>query len=1030
MRPGLLTLEGLSCFKDKQEIDLAPLDLFAISGPTGAGKSTLLDAVTFALYGEVPRVAKEDRSEMISASRDRVSVVLEFEVGTDRYRIARILRRTGGHSVRFEKHDGNDFTVNLADQVRSASEKVVEILGLDAGAFMQAVVLPQGEFAKFLKAQPRERRNMLRSLLRLDVYERMREQAQRVASAKKTTVESTRKVLGEEYASVDDDALAGLEERHRKLSEDLKRLRTKRDEAQQRLIVLRAQYGRSVELSKKEAEWKALQHAAAEIDSAREQVTAAQRAAPLVSFLDEAKRAEATAAAAAKQLNAARNGDEEARAQGATKSTALEAAEKDAEAIPALREQIAALNQIVGRQPEVQSLEKAIAKQTTDIDTFTTEVAKLDAAVKTALALQGKHSAAIQRAQDALNASGYDSSLDALVESVRGRAIELGVTRRSASEGKDHLGAKQKALEELRTKLTPLEEDTRTLEAKVEERRTALQSAENALHEAHQLHAANYLRDALEPDAPCPVCEQTVASPPPANLAPAVEAAKKRVTADRKRLEDSEVKARSAQDALTRGQASVAAEENAIAGLTDRCRELESEVSSGAADLRDSLAQHAPPADILVEVWIAAAVTSIAEKRKVHGEAKEARDEAWRALDKAKADEAVARERLVEKRSALSRTGEERRSNQERLATLRGEIAAVTESDDPGAEASALAKQVEAIEGVLKSASAEAADAKNRMTSAKETVRLTAEAAKKAYEEAATRTRRRDEEIGRAGFADEAAVRAALLDEETSNELNERLREHDQDTHTVDQRIKTLQEELGDVRVSDQDLAAADKAAEDLNAEVEKQHGEQKTLEDQIEQMKKRLERSNTMRVELASDEKDLRIYNQLAGDLRSDKFQAYVLEETFTELVQGASARLLSLTGERYSLLFKEGEILVVDNDNAGETRISDTLSGGETFLTSLSLALELSDQVQRAAGAVNLDSLFIDEGFGTLDPDTLALVSETIQNLRVGGRMVGIITHIPELRDEFAQQIIVTKHQGYSTVEVRGPFDEIAGA
>jgi exonuclease SbcC len=86
------------------------------------------------------------------------------------------------------------------------------------------------------------------------------------------------------------------------------------------------------------------------------------------------------------------------------------------------------------------------------------------------------------------------------------------------------------------------------------------------------------------------------------------------------------------------------------------------------------------------------------------------------------------------------------------------------------------------------------------------------------------------------------------------------------------------------------------------------------------------------------------------------------------------------------------------------------------------LSLALELSNQVQRTAGAVHLDSLFIDEGFGTLDPDTLALVSETIQNLQVGGRMVGIITHIPELRDEFAQQVIVTKYQGFSSVKVSG--------
>ncbi len=186
--------------------------------------------------------------------------------------------------------------------------------------------------------------------------------------------------------------------------------------------------------------------------------------------------------------------------------------------------------------------------------------------------------------------------------------------------------------------------------------------------------------------------------------------------------------------------------------------------------------------------------------------------------------------------------------------------------------------------------------------------------------------------------------------------------------------------------------------------------------------MKQRLERSRELRETLDVEEAALRIYDLLAGDLRSDKFQAYVLHEVFTELVQGASARLMMLTGERYSLRFDDEEFRVVDHDNADETRISDTLSGGETFLASLALALELSDQVQRAVGAVHLDSLFIDEGFGTLDPDALDLVAETIQALRVGGRMVGIITHIPELRDEFAQQIIVTKRQGFSTVEVRG--------
>src|SRR6185436_4552724 len=106
--------------------------------------------------------------------------------------------RNGSHSVRLEKHDGVDYSRNIADQVGSAAEKVEEILGLDAAAFMQAVVLPQGEFARFLKAQPRDRRNMLRSLLRLNVYERMRDQAQRTNDSKKSAVDAIQSVLADE----------------------------------------------------------------------------------------------------------------------------------------------------------------------------------------------------------------------------------------------------------------------------------------------------------------------------------------------------------------------------------------------------------------------------------------------------------------------------------------------------------------------------------------------------------------------------------------------------------------------------------------------------------------------------------------------------------------------------------------------------------------------------------------------------------------------------------------------------------------
>jgi exonuclease SbcC len=129
---------------------------------------------------------------------------------------------------------------------------------------------------------------------------------------------------------------------------------------------------------------------------------------------------------------------------------------------------------------------------------------------------------------------------------------------------------------------------------------------------------------------------------------------------------------------------------------------------------------------------------------------------------------------------------------------------------------------------------------------------------------------------------------------------------------------------------------------------------------------------------------------------------------------------RLRELSSGRYTLDYAHDDFFVIDHDNARERRRADTLSGGETFLTSLALALQLSEQVQRAAGAVRLDSLFIDEGFGTLDPETLATVSDAIQQLGRGHRMVGIITHVQELTSALPARIDVIRGPDGSKVKV----------
>jgi exonuclease SbcC len=950
---------------------------------------------------------------MISASRDRVSVVLDFDVGESRYRIARTLRRNGVQMVRLEERDGSGSFKSLADQVRAATDRVVQILGLGAPAFMQSVVLPQGEFARFLKAQPRERRGMLRTLLRLDVYERMREQAQRLAAAKKAAVDSLQKLLSDEYAGVDEAAVAELETEHARVVESLEAWRKNRDEIQAGLARLRGLRAKTSELRQIEEKLTALQKQAEQVSHLQARIEAAARAVPLLPLLAETARAAAAAATAAKAADEAKARHDSAQKDWKKKASELKSAEKAAKAIKTIREHVARLHQVLGRLPEREQLKAAIERQTRGLKALEGELSSLAATVESAKAVQAQQQAVVDAARQAAEASGYNPELDELLQDIRDRAVELGAARRSAAEREAELARKRRAVKEQEGKI-------KLLKKEAESARKSAEEAEEALHRAISLNEANHLRDGLVPGQPCPVCEQLVSTPPPVRMVPEVEAA-------RTALQAADALARQNEAALTGEQASLQAARQGFTELESRYAELQSRVAADEEEIFRTLGDRAPKKKDVVEAWIEKQIVSLARSRKANEEAKARLATAERALEKAKAEEATAWDRLGEREASRAQLEEERRASLQRLATLQDEIHAITRSEDPAAEAAALEEQIQQLEANLKAAAEEAAASQNQLTAAKEAQRLTAEAATVARRDAIQRAESRDAEIARAGFDDEAAVREALLDDATAARLREQVHRHAQESHAAEERIATLRTELGEERVSDEQLAAVERLAAEITTEVETAFGREKKLEEQIGRMKQRLERSKELREQLGHEEAALRVYDLLAGDLRSDKFQAYVLHEVFTELVQGASARLLMLTGERYSLQFNDDEIRVVDHDNADETRISDTLSGGETFLTSLALALELSDQVQRAVGAVNLDSLFIDEGFGTLDPDTLALVSETLQGLRVGGRMVGIITHIPELRDEFAQQVIVTKRQGFSTVEVCGLAERV---
>lgn len=270
MRPLSLRVQGLTSYRRPIEVDFRGLDLFAITGPTGAGKSSIVDAITFALYGEVPRVGNSVK-QVISLGEERLKVELEFEAGGTRYRVHRQTARKGQAPPQLERFDpARDEWVPEEDRAGGVTGYVTRVLGMDYDGFVRSVLLPQGEFQKFLSGRPEERRKVLDGLLRLHVYQRMMERANEIARRHEDEAERIGELLRTEYADATPENLKAAKARLQSLREksrDLGAMRDALDAARalgDRLKAAREREKRAAaELQRAEGELKQAQESAA-----------------------------------------------------------------------------------------------------------------------------------------------------------------------------------------------------------------------------------------------------------------------------------------------------------------------------------------------------------------------------------------------------------------------------------------------------------------------------------------------------------------------------------------------------------------------------------------------------------------------------------------------------------------------------------------------------------------------------------------------------------------------------------------------
>ncbi|MFC1836394.1 SbcC/MukB-like Walker B domain-containing protein, partial [Thermodesulfobacteriota bacterium] len=329
-------------------------------------------------------------------------------------------------------------------------------------------------------------------------------------------------------------------------------------------------------------------------------------------------------------------------------------------------------------------------------------------------------------------------------------------------------------------------------------------------------------------------------------------------------------------------------------------------------------------------------------------------------------------------------------------------------------------------------------EARSRLTNAGEELSGTRSGLKAAQDREAEASHRalaqRDEfkeRLAREDFPDQQSFMRAKMTKDALEKLERDTQDFEGKLEAARDRVKRGSVALENLELPDMESlqAVADTAEEQFQQAIRREAG----LTERLEQLTASLKFYGTVSTELEALEAEYAVVGriaQVAGGTNSKgiTFQRFVLGALLDDVLIAASERLKRVSEGRYSLqrpearkdLRKAGGLdLEVLDAHTGKPRSAGTLSGGEGFLASLSLALGLADVVQWYSGGIRLDTIFVDEGFGSLDPETLDLAYKALVDLQRSGRMVGIISHVPELKEQISLRLEVTPGRHGSTAE-----------
>ena len=1042
MKPLRLEMTAFGPYPKEVILDFAVLanqSMFLITGPTGAGKTSILDAMVYALYGQTSgglRDGSDMRSDYADATTP-TSVVFEFQVGDHRYRMERTpkqeLKKKRGTGTRvvlataaISEWIDEDWKL-LTTKAQEIRDYVQQIIGFRVDQFLQVVLLPQGDFRKLLVAPTSEREVLLHTIFKTSVYKRMqdvlKEELTKSTVGIQDTLQKVEFLLSTYTVDTLQDLVALLEEERKCLIER----EGERKEKQHQYESLQATYVKHENyanlLARKEQYSKAL---ASHKEGEKEHIA-------LGEAIDRWERLE--------KIRIPLNQYEKLQVSFNTNKEKLDILETSLQSVAILLQSLDCKHDQLEMQADTYAKQQELYHQ---LQALQQEVERHGELLEKRTALDMDQSQKVQQQSEvqetlATSQTNIDIQRQSLGEiNLKLQSYtSLGEEKLCTSELRSWWDSLKGTVNKLQTAW-----DARNLHSQqLDKEHHVCKTREGLYHHNEQLlrqHQAYEVSLQVEDDAPCPVCGSL--EHPQLAQAPSEDIVRETVDRLRQEFQASQTQVATIETKLSHSEEEV----ERYNKEWNRLCESYPNVTEGVQ--RKAIIHLGNMLESAIQVKDIDRVAERLQWWKVSADI-ETIDQAFKTIQNelvvAETTKVELEERLETLHKAIQVEEANFHTKQLELTTLAGQIETIKQDvhhmttemhrieksiapftvDTYMTEMTGLADSLKRYEADCK----EVGEGRHKYQEKK--VAFTAEVGTLKEQQD-----RMAQDIEFLGKDIEQVLEAESLTIDTFKQESYAFdelpvwKETFSAYHNESLRLTSLLEGV------QQDLASYATVPEEIRKEsVESLQQELKNLGEVIGTLKSQVTAKEKTIQEIAKLEADTKelsdrrafifgladLANGGDSGMKGVSFERYVLGAILEEVLCAANLRIHDMSRGRYRLerSVEEGgrgarglDIAVFDA-YTGASRPANTLSGGETFLASLGLAMGLADVIQSYAGGIHLDTMFIDEGFGTLDPDTLDVAMETLVALQSQGRLVGIISHVPELQQQIGAHLVVTK-------------------